>query len=584
MPPSRLRIFALGASLALAVGACSSSKKAADTTAAAAADTTAGADTTAPSADTTAAAAAATDTTAATADTTAGADTTAAASAAATAAAGDTLVIDKSFDLKTVDPGRTFEITGNMLVRAMYENLVTFENNDVSTPKAELADSFTANADATEFTFKLRDGVKFGDGSALDSADVVFSLQRVQNLKGNGSFLVDGLTFAAPDPLTVVIKSAKPNAALTRILASPTLAVVNADVVKAAGGSDAVGADQSDKAEGALNKASAGTGPYVLDSFSLSDQTVITANPNYKGKNTAKYKKIVFRNADAATQALNLQSGQSDIALDLGGDQLSQLKSATGVNIDKVSSPNVWFLFTNADPKISAIASKPEYRDAVRYGLDYTALLDLVGEGGSQAAGLIPSQFLGALKADAAIKRDVARAKAAYAKCACPGSVKLEYPSDFAANGLNFGPVAERIKANLEEVGLKVELVPSPIQAALANYRAGKEEMGLWLWGPDYPDPNDYLVFGPGGLVGKRAGWNTGADPAIEAVVTEVTPVSDDAKRIELFTKFQTMMNEKGPFMQIFQPTAVVASGAKVEPVKFHPTLQIDPLLVTPKV
>ena len=100
-------------------------------------------------------------------------------------------------------------------------------------------------------------------------------------------------------------------------------------------------------------------------------------------------------------------------------------------------------------------------------------------------------------------------------------TVQLEYPSDLTVNGLAFGPLAERIEANLDEVGIKVELVPGPVATTLENYRAGKEQMGLWLWNPDYPDPQDYLVFGPGQLVGLRAGWAEGAAPDIEAVAQQ---------------------------------------------------------------
>ncbi|MGH8967531.1 MAG: ABC transporter substrate-binding protein, partial [Actinomycetes bacterium] len=65
---------------------------------------------------------------------------------------GGTLVIDASFDLKTVDPGREYELTGQMLTKAMYETLLTFEGNDVTTPVAGLATGYELSPDATTVT------------------------------------------------------------------------------------------------------------------------------------------------------------------------------------------------------------------------------------------------------------------------------------------------------------------------------------------------------------------------------------------------------------------------------------------------
>ena len=140
-------------------------------------------------------------------------------------------------------------------------------------------------------------------------------------------------------------------------------------------------------------------------------------------------------------------------------------------------------------------------------------------------------------------------------------TVQLEYPSDLTVNGLAFGPLAERIEANLDEVGIKIELVPGPVATTLENYRAGKEQMGLWLWNPDYPDPQDYLVFGPGGLVGLRAGWAEGAAPDIEAVSQQAATTVDDATRAPLYEQFQQQLNESGPFFPLFQPEAVGGVG-----------------------
>src|SRR5215471_7433315 len=122
-----------------------------------------------------------------------------------------TLVIDKSFDLKTADPQREFE----------------FKGGDVTKPLPLVASSYTASADARTYTFTLRRDVKFSDGTPLTSADVLFSFNRLINLHGNPSFLLDGVTVTAPDASTVVLTSKDPNPAIPFIVPNPALGIVN---------------------------------------------------------------------------------------------------------------------------------------------------------------------------------------------------------------------------------------------------------------------------------------------------------------------------------------------------------------------
>jgi peptide/nickel transport system substrate-binding protein len=114
------------------------------------------------------------------------------AAAAATAAkqgstASSTLVVDKSFDLKTADPQRQFEPTGGIVDRGLYATLLRFKGADVAHPLPDVASGYKVSKDAKTFTFTLRKNVTFANGDKLTSADVVFSFNRLVNLKGNPS-------------------------------------------------------------------------------------------------------------------------------------------------------------------------------------------------------------------------------------------------------------------------------------------------------------------------------------------------------------------------------------------------------------
>ena len=478
----------------------------------------------------------------------------------ATRTSGGTLVVDNSFVIHTADPQRGFDPTSSIVDHAVYDNLVTF-SGEGTTPKPWLATSWTATNGAKKFTFHLRKNVRFSDGTPLTAQDVVYSFKRLINLKASGSFLLANVTPRAVGKDTVVLTSSVPNPALTRILANPALGIVNSKVVTAHGGTDAVGADRKDKAEQYLDSNSAGSGPYTIKQYSTSQQIILQANPNFWGPKPA-FQTVVIRNMTAPTQLLNVQRGTDEIALDLSAQQASSLKNSKNVQARVDASPNLFNIDVNMDPKVSAVTSNQHIRNAIRYALDYKGFARLGGPGSIQAAGMVPSVFLGALPAKYAVHTDLAKAKAQVAASGIQNpTITLTYPAGLTINGIDFGTLAQKTKSDLAKAGITVNLQGLPVNPMLTQYAAGKDQMTQSYWGPDYPDPNDYQVFLPGGVAAKRVNWNTGADPALEALGKKALTTTDDQKRASLYRTIQLKLNQQGPFFPLFQPAqAIVAS------------------------
>jgi peptide/nickel transport system substrate-binding protein len=483
-------------------------------------------------------------------------------SAASGSASGGTLVVETSFVLKTLDPGRMFETTGLMIDRVLYDTLLTYKGSNVSKPVPDLATSFTASADAKTFTFTLRKGVKFANGDPVTASDVVFSLMRTKNIDGNPSFLMAGITATAPNSGTVVLTSATPNTAIPAIVTNPALGIVDAKAVTADGGTDSAKAASADKAEAKLNAVSEGSGPYTLTSFSTTSQVVLTANPDYWG-GKPKYSEIVIRNVEPSVQKLDVLRGESQIAVDLSPTQAAGM---SGVQIVNGASPNLFFVLSNDSKKVSTVTSNPDFQTAVRDGINYPSLVQLAGTGSVQAAGIIPTMFLGSLSAGQGASYNPAKAKAALAASGLGHpTVTMSYPSDLAVNGISFGDLAARVQQELAQVGITVKLQGQSVEVALAGYRAGTEEMGLWYWGPDYPDPSDYLNFMPGELVGLRAGWVKGSDPTLEALAAKAAVTTQDAARKALYQQIQESMNTSGPFVPLIQPAQLLVGASSVK-------------------
>ena len=483
--------------------------------------------------------------------------------------AGKSIVVDASFDLKTADPNREYETTGGIVAHALYQTLLTFDGSDVSKPVDGLA-SYTMSPDNKVLTLTMKDGGVFSDGSKITADDALFALKRVQGIKGNPSFPLDGVTIAKTSDTTLTLTSATPNPALPYILPNPALGVVNKKVVEENGGSDSA----SDKAESFLNKTSAGSGPYILESFDAASQVVLTKNPKYTGSAPA-YSRVVLRNVQGPTQKLNVEAGDSQIALDLNPDQVAALDTSK-VNVISAPSRYTIFMLLNQNSAVDPFTSNPDFMTAVKKGIDYDKVLDLAGKGSERPGGVIPSIFVGALKADDGNQFDLDAAKAALAKSGYSGqTVKLNFPNDITVQGLSLQAVAESIQAQLKTVGITVQLAPAPVATELDAYRNGKEAIGLWYWGPDFPDPSNYLAFTPGELVGLRAGWAAGADATVSDLAAKAKAATGDAREAA-YQELQKAQNASGPFIPLLQPAQNVVTAKTVSSVSLNPLWTID--------
>ena len=226
-------------------------------------------------------------------------------------AGAQALVVGANFVIKSLDPARTVETTSNMVNHSVYDSLVTFDGEDLTTPKPSLATDWTVSPDGKTYTFRLRRNVRFASGNPLTSADVKWSLDRVRYVKSNPAFFLNSVEdILAPDPFTVVLKLKAPNPSLLPILSSSSLGAIDSKLVSQKGGDASPDAKDKDKAEPFLLAQSAGTGAYVMERYVPDQEVVLVRNPNH-WRGAAKVERIVIRNiTEPATQKLQLERGR----------------------------------------------------------------------------------------------------------------------------------------------------------------------------------------------------------------------------------------------------------------------------------
>ncbi|MCB0074447.1 MAG: hypothetical protein KDE20_23435, partial [Caldilineaceae bacterium] len=141
---------------------------------------------------------------------------------------------------------------------------------------------------------------------------------------------------------------------------------------------------------------------------------------------------------------------------------------------------------------------------------------------------------------------------------------------------------AQKIQADLAEVGINATLAPAEVQVALEAYRQGTEPFGLWLWLPDYRDSLDYVEFLPEGVVGLRTNWtNDNADQAILDLRDALKVETDDAVRAGMFGEMQDYLIESGPYAPIIQPGLQIGLNSAIEGFVYNPQWRVDVSLLS---
>ncbi|SDQ16855.1 ABC transporter substrate-binding protein [Leucobacter chromiiresistens] len=486
-----------------------------------------------------------------------------------------TLVIDQAFTAQSIDPATIFQVTDAITASGLYQTLFTYIDN-VADPQPLLAESITANDAATEFTITLRDDATFANGNPVTAADVVFSLNRLKHLAASPAYRMEGITVAEVDERTVQLTTENPAPYIEHTLTAPPLAIVDDEAVRAAGGTDAEDAADADTAGQFFTQPAngAGSGPYALESYDTNAQIVLVKNENYWGEAPA-YDRIVIRNVNnAQQQKANIEGGDSQIALDIPG-RIAEGMESEALQVQSSSSPEVLYLALSQ--KEGAATADPDIVEAIKTGIDYEALRTLVGAGAKEATGIIPSMMIGALPEGEGPESDPEAAKQLLADAGKTGTeVTLDYANDYTRlAGIDYNTLAQGLQTQLEAIGLKVTLNPTPTSTSLQRYVDGETEMALWSWPPDTADASDELVFAPGGLIGERVHWPAEAAPET-AELAEAARVATGDDREAAFTAWNESMNEEAPFAFLLEPSFFLVASTSVEHVSHDPLAAIN--------
>lgn len=387
-------------------------------------------------------------------------------------------------DMQVPDPDVFYELEGNSVVTSVYEGLVAYANNSTQIIPA-LAQSFDTSTDGMTYTFHLRPGVTFHDGTTMTSSDVKASFQRRTALgavSAPGYMLASVSSYDTPDPLTFVVHLSAPVAPFMDYLAAPYgPKVSSAATLTAHAGSDM---DQA-----YLKTHDAGTGPFTMSDFVPGDHYTLTAFAKWWGGTPALTEIHITIIPDVSTQQLKLQSGDLQMIIHgLARNDIASYEHNPKFQVQRFPANLKNMLMVNQNKGIFKSLS---LRNALQQAINKQQIIsDVYGSDATLSTQIYPTGELPAsMAADTPAYDPSVLAKAVPALSS--KNVDIAYTSDDARNQR----VAEIIQTELGAAGLNATVRAMPIAVAFAlPQNAGKApDLLLSTLNPDASHPDTWV-------------------------------------------------------------------------------------------
>jgi peptide/nickel transport system substrate-binding protein len=496
--------------------------------------------------------------------------TTAPAPAAQPAAANQNLIIaiDQS-DVRTLDPAREFEFAAAFIDLNVYDTLITQKGpDDLTTYVPVLAKEWKISPDGKEYTFTLRDDVKFASGNPLTADDVKFSLMRLKNIKGNPGWMMDPLKeVQVVDKTTVKTILSESFGDWLAVLSGPNSGIVDSKLVTQNGGTADDKADTTDKAEEWLNQNSAGSGPFILKGWQKNNVIGLERNPTHF-LGAPKLAKVDVRDVPSpATQKLQVETGDVDVALSLTPDLIDTLKGNPNVKVTLGQSLDNLYMGLTTDPAINPNLAKKEVRQAIRAAIDYDGVLALTNNQAVRGPAVYSIGILGLTQADADRlnpKYDVEKAKQLLAQAGLAGgfSFPLEYGTGPSPVGVTYESIAQKVQADLKKVNIDVQLVPEEFSVMLTKYRAKDRTAVISYNQPDYLGPSDWAAQMILNTWAPRLHYDS---KQAQDLTNQAGAETEPQKRAALYQQVLALLVDEGPYVMLVQGKAPVVTRSNVQ-------------------
>ncbi|MGN6325366.1 ABC transporter substrate-binding protein [Pseudolysinimonas sp.] len=428
------------------------------------------------------------------------------------------------------------------LLSQIYTPLLTTDDKGV--PTADLADLPKVSSDGLTYTFTLKKGAKFSDGSALDSTDVKYTFDKIMDpaqKAASRSYFASVASVDATDPQTVTVHLSHPDASFPAGLTGVNTGIVPSDV-----------------SIESLQTKPVGSGPFVFSSRVPNESITLTRNPDFFGGKVgvAKLQFRVIPDQQAMVSAL--KTGAVDAS---EFDNPVTAKSATSakVAIKKAGSLQYRVLqLRAADPVLANVNS----RLAIQCALSRQDIIDSAALGAGTVTGPITSpQYRSDPNDQPCPKQDLAKAKDYLKKAGTPDGFSLNV---MTSQGLYSTAVdeAQAVQSELGKVGIKVNVESLDSDTYVQRWLAGDFQAAI-AQNAGNADPNTMYAryFTSTGSFNKVAGYSS---PTLDQLFSQAVATTDVAKRKAIYQKISAELVDNAVWVWTFTPQTFLAVNTSV--------------------
>ncbi len=493
--------------------------------------------------------------------------------AAAFAGDDDTIVIGLQAEPVTFDPTQISDLNTARVVHRIYEGLVGLKYGTYDL-EPRLAESWEISDDGLVYTFKLRPGVKFHDGTDFNAEAVKFSFERQRDenhpahggltYRGASSYLGPVDTIEVVDDLTLKITLSDPSGPFLARVSGMTMKIISPAALTKHG--DDVG------------QFPAGTGPYKLEEWEPGIRSTLSVNTDYWGAAPEIENLIYVPILEPAARLSAVTTGEIDLTVDVPYDSLDALEANPDVELKLGASAHVWFVTLNTQ------LSSPPFdnvlvRQAMNHAVNKESIVNDILQGTATVSSGPLSPGYGDLQNTDVHQYpydpDKARellAEAGYAD----GFGDCEFMVPESGSGMQ-APVemGTFIQANLAAVGIDCSIKTLEWGAYLKAYRE-HPQMAQMSWNPPIGDPDIVL----NNLLNSSnfpPGWNAGSykNDEVDRLVTAAQRNSDPDKRREFYLEAQALIAEDAPWIFVNHGSQIIAHSAKLKDFVVSPNFDL---------
>jgi peptide/nickel transport system substrate-binding protein len=491
--------------------------------------------------------------------------------ALAAAQPAGTLVVGLVAEPVNLDPAQVTDLNSSRVGRRVVETLVTFPDESTQIVPG-LAESWTISKDGLHYTFKLRKGIAFHDGTPFDADAVKFSIERQINpdhpFNKLGKYPFAGFFFGnvkaveVVDPQTVEFVLKEPRASFLAVLTAGAASIVSPTAVKK------YGVDYPNSP--------VGTGPFKYVSWDRGQRVVLEKNATY-WKYPVKIDRVIYRPiVEDQARLTELLTGALDLIVGTPPDFVAQLENNPRVTLLRQVGAHVWYLGINNQKKPF---DDKRVRQALNYAVNKDAIVrDVLKGTGSLSRGPVLPNTWGADPALKAYPYDPERARKLLAEAGYAGGFSTTLWVPESGSGMQ-SPVAMStvIQSNLKAVGVNVTLQTMEWGAYLAKLRTKEQDLFALSWMAGNEDPD--MVMYP--LLHSSQWTPNGPNRALyrndkyDELLHQARLTTDQKKRAELYREAQRILLDDAPWVFVDHEIQTAAHAKRVQGFKLHPSFDL---------